>query len=148
MQEKQYRLKGGNGRYFITGAGFTGTVEQATKLNQGAVTCATNLGFIGTAEEVKAASFAVVYIRKGEGARLLSGLGKNTADANKGQVDPSKRRFATFDEAVQHGIRFSARRKAAGDKPGSAGHEGFFVVESFDAVNSAINWKTGLTNSL
>ena len=75
-------------------------------------------------------------------------LNKLAPDANAGQVDPSKRRFATFDEAVMHGSRFAARRKDRKDSDGTAGHKGFFVVETNDAVNSAINWKTGLTNPL
>lgn len=109
------------------------------------VACLKNVGIVGSVEEL-VTSHAVVYIRKGEGERLLKGLGKNPANPNAGQVDPSKRRFATRDEAIQHGSRFSERKANAGDKNGSAGHEGFFLVETSDPVNAKINWKTGLTN--
>lgn len=109
------------------------------------VACLKNVGIVGSVEEL-VTSYAVVYIRKGEGVRLLKGLGKNPANPNAGQVDPSKRRFATRDEADQHGSRFRTRKANAGDQDGSAGHEGFFVVETSDPVNAKINWKTGLTN--
>ncbi len=109
------------------------------------VACLKNVGIVGFVEEL-VTSYAVVYIRKGEGERLLKGLGKNPANPNAGQVDPSKRRFATRDEADQHGSRFRSRKANANDADGSAGHEGFFVVETSDPVNAKINWKTGLTN--
>jgi len=109
------------------------------------VACLKNVGIVGSVEEL-VTSYAVVYIRKGEGERLLKGLGKNPANPNAGQVDPSKRRFATRDEADQHGSRFRTRKANASDAEGSAGHEGFFVVETSDPVNAKINWKTGLTN--
>lgn len=146
MQNKKYVLRGASGGYFVQGAGFTATSKcGATVLTQAQLDCAAGLGFSGT-PEAATTSFAVVYIRKGEGQNLLAGQGKNSPDANKGQVDPSKRRFATFDEAVQHGSRFAERRAKRTDGNGSAGHEGFFVIQTSDEVNAAINWKTGLTN--
>lgn len=144
---KQYKLRNSAELFFVAGLGFVGTQANATVVDDAKATCLTGLGFSYTKVEVPA-SYAVVYIRRGEGAKLLAGQGKDKTDANKGQVDPSKRRFATRDEAHQHGSRFPERRANAGDQPGSAGHEGFFVVETYDAVNSVINWKSGKTNSL
>lgn len=146
MSDK-YKLKGSNGLYFVKGKGFAALKSSADVLTSEQVTCAAGLGYVGTKEEA-ITSFAVVYIRKGEGLNLLSGGKKNPADANKGQIDPSKRRFATEDEAWQHGTRARERRANRGDKPGTAGHEGFFVISTSDPVNSAVNWKSGLTNSL
>jgi hypothetical protein len=146
---KQYKLKqvGYPGYYFLKGKGFTASKAGASVLSEQDIACAANLGYTGVSEALPV-SFGVVYIRKGEGQRLLAGLGKNPANPNAGQVDPSKRRFATRDEADTHGSRFRTRKANAGDAEGSAGHEGYFVVETNDPVNSAVNWKTGLTNSI
>ncbi len=144
---KQYKLKGPNGLYFVNGAGFSGTLATASVLTCENLTCLEGVGFKGTKVELPS-SYAVVYIRKGEGQNLLKGLGKSRPDAANGQVDPSKRRFASFDEAVAHGSRFQVRRAHRGDAAGTAGHIGFFVVETYDPVNSAVNWKSGLTNSI
>ncbi len=147
MNDK-YNLKGINGKFFVKGQGFTAcTKNTASVLSNGEIACAAGLGYNGTAVEA-ILSYAVVYIRKGEGVKLLNGGSKNTPDINKGQVDPSKRRFATEDEAWKHGTRARERRANQGDQKGTAGHEGFFVIETSDPVNSAVNWKSGLTNSL
>lgn len=136
---KKYVLKGSNGLFYVKGSGFTAACKnKASALTESQLACAADLGFTGTKYDATT-SFAVNYIR-------LENL-----DAN-GQVkpdtrNPSKRRFATRDEAIQHGKRFGERRaKAKGSKAGSAGHIGFYVTESSDPVNAAINWKTGLTN--
>ncbi len=148
MTNNKYKLKGANGLYFVQGAGWTGTEATASILTCENISCLAGVGFTGTKVEVKTRSYGVVYIRKGEGQNLLAGKGKGSPNAALGQIDPSKRRFATSDEAWQHGSRAQERRAHRGDKPGTAGHEGFFVVETYDAVNSAVNWKSGLTNSL
>ena len=136
---KQYTLKGSNGSYYVKGEGFTASCrKKASALTDEQVNCAIELGFTGT-KEVLATSFAVNYIRAGD------------LDSN-GQVkpntkNPSRRRFATRDEAIKHGSRFGVRKSAErGAKPGSAGHIGFYVTESTDPVNAKVNWKTGLTN--
>ncbi len=145
---KQYKLHNTSALYFVLGAGFTTSdVAKASVVDDAKVECLKGLGFSFTAVE-QPKSYGVVYIRQGDGAKLLAGLGKSTPSAGAGQLDPSKRRFATRDEAIQHGSRFDQRRKDRGDKPGSAMHEGFFLVETFDPVNAAINWKSGLTNSI
>lgn len=149
----KYVLKNGSGLFFVEGVGFFATkASEATTLCGDSadctIACCAKLGITGISKVVASKSWAVVYIRQGEGIKLLNGGAKNAADANKGQVDPSKRRFATRDEAIQHGSRFDTRRKDRGDAPGTAGHEGFFVIETSDPVNAAVNWKTGLTNPL
>lgn len=147
MNNKKYNLKDAKGLYFVNGSGFVGLKSTASALDESKVACLTGLGFTFKQEDAYQ-SFGVVYIRKGEGVRLLNGLGKNPAQPGLGQVDPSKRRFATRDEADQHGSRFRTRKANAGDAEGSAGHEGYFVVETTDPVNSTVNWKSGLTNSI
>lgn len=149
----KYVLKNAAGLFYVEGAGFVAAKasEATTLCNDSAdctIACCSKLGITGINKVVASKSWAVVYIRQGEGIKLLNGGAKDPADANKGQVDPSKRRFATRDEAIQHGSRFDTRRKDRGDKPGTAGHEGFFVIETSDPVNAAVNWKTGLTNPL
>ena len=151
----KYALQDTNtGFYFVLNAGFIASVlAEATPLTSAELSnksaCALSMGINTTSVAIpEVVSYAVVYIRKGEGENLLKGYGKNAPDANNGQVDPSQRRFATFDEAVQHGSRFDTRRKERGDKPGTAGHEGFFVITTNDPVNAKVNWKTGLTNSI
>ncbi len=131
---KQYYLKNSTGYYFVLGRGFIATCRAgASKLTKQQVDCAGTNGFYGYSEEViTTRSFAVNYVRKDD----VVG-GKVSANAN----NPSKRRFATFDEAFQHGTQLQNREA-------SKGHVGFYVSESTDAPNAAINWKTGLTNSL
>lgn len=143
----QYKLRGTNGKFFVKGQGFVADEKGGSALDTCAADCAQKLGYVGTLVKAKL-SFAVVYIRKGEGEKLLAGGAKAPANAAAGQLDPSRRRFAERDEAIHHGARFAERRKNRGDKPGTAEHEGFFVIESTDEVNSAVNWKSGLTNSI
>ncbi len=136
--------------YFKQGQASSVNKDQATKFDSECeanktIACLKNVGIVGHVVPLQT-SWAVVYIRAGEGQRLLKGLGKNPANPNAGQVDPSKRRFATRDEADQHGSRLRLRKANAGDANGSANHEGYFVVETNDPVNAKINWKTGLTN--
>lgn len=131
------------GSYFVAGSGFVGSLKTATRLTSeeaaGVQQCARNMGINNSVVTTVVTSYAVNYIR--------------STDLVNGQVqpnckNPSKRRFATKDEAVQHGSRFGARRANAGDAEGTAGHIGFYVTETSDPVNAEINWKTGLTNPL
>lgn len=146
---KQYKLKDASGKFFVTGKGFSTTVEaSASSLDEAQIKCLLGLGFTDFEQIESSRSYAVVYIRRGEGIKLLGGSRKNVPDADKGQVDPSKRRFATWDEAHQHGSRFPERRAEKCDKAGTAGHEGFFVIETGDPVNAKVNWKSGKTNPL
>lgn len=149
MSKNNIALKGTNGNYFVLGQGFTAPlVSAASLLSNEQVASALNVGFTGTVEEVATKSFAVVYIRKGDANGTT--LNKQAPNANLGQVDPSKRRFETRDEAIIHGSRFATRRARKSDPVGSgtAGHIGFYVIETNDPVNSAVNPATGLTNSL
>ncbi len=139
-------LKGENGLYFVLGQGFTASCPGAASvLDCSQIKCAAGLGYNGTKEELaENKSFAVTYIRAKDlstGSLVKAGL-----NAAMNEVDPSKRRFATFDEAVRHGSRFNVRKANRGDQPGTAGHRGFYVSETSDPVNAKINWKTGLTN--
>ncbi len=138
---KQYLKGTQSGKFFVLGAGFVArSTKEASVLTDAQVTAARSLGFEPSEVVKVASSFGVNYIREGDQN------GDGSIAANK--RNPSKRRFATKDEAIQHGSRFSERRKAAGDEAGTAGHIGFYVTPSCDAVNAAINWKTGKTNSL
>ncbi len=136
----------------VSGKGFTATkASDASKFSESEVecklACAADLGYSVTKVEVQDSSWGVTYIRKG----YLGTDGKITQkapDRNKGEIDPSKRRFATRKEAIQHGSRFAERRATKGDQPGTAGHIGFYVAETNDPVNAEINWTTGLTNAL
>ena len=146
MQNK-YNVKNTvNGLYLIVGKGFVSATQKgATEFSYADVgsqiNCAANMGLKTTYVAVpQVKSYAVNYVRTGD----VNADGSISANKR----NPSKRRFATKDEAIQHGSRFSERRKLANDAEGTAGHVGFWVSESFDAVNAAINWKTGLTNSL
>jgi len=141
---KKYALRGNvTGRFYVVGRGFVATsVAGATKMTSAEATqvqdCGRKFGAEASTAQAVAGSWAVNYIR----AENLTSTGQVKSDTR----NPSKRRFATKDEAVQHGSRFGERRKRAGDENGTAGHVGFWVSESSDAVNSEINWKTGLTN--
>lgn len=149
----KYVLKNGSGSYFVAGRGFSGktecegTVYTDKSSASGSQSCLAKLGF-GDSElvEVSSVSFACVYIRKGDADGIK--VTKKKGDANMNQIDPSKRRFATFDEARIHGSRFHVRKANRGDKPGTAGHLGYYVTETNDPVNAAVNPKTGLTNSI
>jgi hypothetical protein len=140
---KQYTVKSNiNGLFLVSGKGFVASKQSgATKFSaddaKAAQECAANLGVSTSLVEVKVSSYAVNYVR---------GINLKNGTVEKDERNPSKRRFATRDEAIQHGSRFAERRANAGDQPGTAGHIGFYVTETTDPVNAAINWKTGLTN--
>jgi len=138
---KQY-LKGiESGKFFGLGRGFTATTKaEASQLSDEQVEAVRIAGFEPSETVAVSTSFACNYIRSGD-VNVDGSIAAN-------KRNPSRRRFATKDEAIQHGSRFSERRKLAGDEPGTAGHVGFWVSEELDAVNASINWKTGLTNSL
>lgn len=139
---KQFNVKSNlNGYYFVLGAGFTAySVANASKLTEEQIACVRNLGYNNFTVVPVKVSFAVSYIRNVD----LNGDGTVKANAK----NPSKRRFATRDEAIQHGSRFATRKAKGSDVAGSAGHIGYYVIETSDAVNAVINWKTGLTNPL
>jgi hypothetical protein len=119
--------------YFVKGAGFAASYTSgATKLTQQDIDCARNLGYAGTAVPV-VTSFAVNYVRPQD----LDATGQVKSNVR----NPSRRRFATFAEAFQHGTKLRTRDE-------SKGHLGFYVTETSDAVNARINWETGLTNSI
>lgn len=128
--------------YYIKGFGFTGTKASATRLTEGeAQSVAAAYRTIGTypsaVVEKADKSFAVMYVRPGDIAA------NGTVKANT--LNPSKRRFATEDEAFTHGARFRERTK---DGSTPCNHKGFYVVETQDPVNAYVNQATGLTNSL
>jgi hypothetical protein len=140
---KMFNVKSNyNGYYFVTGAGFTAySPDKASKLTAEQVGCLKNLGYNNfTVVEVKT-SFAVSYIRQGD-------LNADGVTVKPNVKNPSKRRFATRDEAMQHGSRFAVRKAKGSDVEGSAGHIGYYVIETSDPVNAVINWKTGLTNPI
>ncbi len=138
----QYTFKGANGLFFVNGQGFAAQSRCAgSKLTAAQIKCLRESGFAGTEEAIKTnKSYAVNYVR----AKNLDGTGGVETDKR----NPSKRRFASFAEAKQHGSRFNVRVSKQGDKPGTAGHIGFYITETTDEVNSKVNWETGLTNSL
>jgi hypothetical protein len=141
-----------NGLYFVDGQGFTARDPKlATKIAPAdvecRVKCARAFGLLAQVEDAPAqVSYGVVYIRKGDVNGVQ--INKQAPNARVGATDPSKRRFATEQEAITHGSRFNVRKARKGDQPGTAGHRGFFIVETNDPVNSAVNPATGLTNSL
>jgi hypothetical protein len=145
MQNKYTIKHSTTGLHLIVGKGFVSATQKgATEFLSGdandQIKCAQAMGINATYVVVpQVKSYAVNYVRTGD----VNADG--SINANK--RNPSKRRFATKDEAIQHGSRFSERRKNANDAEGTAGHVGFWVSESFDAVNAEINWKTGLTNA-
>jgi hypothetical protein len=134
-------LKGSTGSFYKEGAGFTADQNNATRLSDDqadeVLSCASKFGFSATAEEVSNKSFAVCYLRQSD--LNLDG------SVNPNKLNPSRRRFATRAGASTHGRRFNVRRSGYGAEPGSAGHVGFYVIETNDPVNSAINLETGLT---
>lgn len=115
---------------------FATLAEAQTKL-----ACLKSAGYSAAAiENPKVITFAVGYIRKSD----LNPDGSVKSNSK----NPSRRRFATADERDQHGSRFAERKAKGSDVPGSAGHIGWYGIETTDPVNATINWKTGLTNSL
>ncbi len=151
----KFVLKNLAGLYLVVGSGFIGkSASQGTQLSESeancAAGCAQKMGLGNTTSEtVPEISFAVVYVRKGD--TFSNGvLTKASPNANLNQFDPSKRRFATRADANTHGKRFDTRRASKSDpkNSGTAGHIGFFVIETNDPVNSTVNPATGLTNSI
>jgi hypothetical protein len=144
-------LKEPNGRFFVRGKGFVAqNKNEATQFQSAedaakAVGCAAEFGIQAHMEEVLSISFGVVYIRRKD-VTANGELDKQKADRALNEQDPSRRRFATFEEARIHGSRFHVRRAKRGDAPGTAGHRGFYIVETNDPVNAAVNPATGLTN--
>lgn len=128
--------------YYIQSKGFTGSKTQATRLEyseaQGVASCAKNMGHAGPVIEKVSVSFAVNYIRP----ENLDANGNVKPDAR----NPSRRRFATRQEAEKHASRFMERKKKNSTE--LAGHCGAYVTESTDEVNAYVNPDTGLTNSL
>jgi hypothetical protein len=139
---KKYYLQGNaSGLFFVLGVGFIAADKnKASQLTNDQIAGAVAAGF-GPATKIEVVvSYAVNYIRQTDlDANLV-------VKANA--KNPSSRRFATRDEANQHGSRFNVRKAAKGAPEGSAGHIGYYVTESTDPVNAVINWKTGLTNPL
>ncbi len=141
------------GLYFVVGAGFSGSIKDATQVEScdvaGIQACAKNMGisptFVGSAPVNK--SFAVVYIRRND-VDANGKIVQHEPNAALGQRNPSRRRFATLAEAITHGSRFAERRANRGDKAGTAGHRGFYFVETNDPVNAEVNPVSGLTNSI
>ncbi len=133
MNKLFYLRSNRNGYYFVLGAGFTTTrASSASKLTQAQVNAVKVAGFEPSYTEAVQSSFAVNYVRQVD---IVGGRVQQNAN------NPSSRRFATFDEAFQHGTQLRTRDE-------SATHVGFYVTESSDAVNATINWKTGKTNAL
>ncbi len=137
----KYNLLGTCGHWFVLGKGFTAYAQKdASVVGDDEVRCLrANLGYKFSTRAPLTVSFAVCYVRKTDLA----------ADGTVRQniKNPSRRRFATRDEANQHGSRFAERKAKGSDVAGSAGHVGFYVIETYDPVNAEINWKTGLTNA-
>lgn len=132
--------------YFISGSGFVGTQKTATvfpSVDAASCTlkCAASMGITASAEvlpELK--SYAVGYIRASD---------LNTDGSVKMNTkNPSRRRFATIEEARAHGSRYFVRKAKGSTVVGSAGHIGYYVIVTNDPVNAAVNPKTGLTNKL
>lgn len=134
-----------SGLYFVEGQGFVAANSaQATKMDvaraDDVADAAEVLGANAEVEPAPSVSFGVNYIRAGD----VNADGSISANKR----NPSKRRFATRDEANQHGSRFGERRAKHGDAAGTAGHIGYWVSETNDPVNAEINWKTQLTNAI
>ncbi len=143
----KYVLKNSlSGLFLVVGSGFVAeTACKATKFDYNEAlssqTCAKSLGV--TALLVQAPvkkSFAVNYVRPND----LNGDGTIKQNVK----NPSRRRFATREEANAHGSRFGVRKAKGSRVSGSAGHIGFYVTESTDPVNATVNPETGLTNSI
>lgn len=133
-----------SGLFFLAGSGFVADQKTATVMSEDKLTvvlgAAYDMGINAEAVDAPNVSFGVNYIRQGD----VNADGSISANKR----NPSKRRFATRDEANQHGSRFGERKAKAGDAAGTAGHIGYWVSETNDPVNAEINWKTGLTNAI
>lgn len=143
----KYNIKSRHGHFMKLGCGFCSTTQKDALVfvedeAQDVVDSFNHVYGAGYAEAVPVMdkSYAVSYVREGD----LDGDGNVIAN----RKNPSRRRFATRDEAIQHGSRFQERKANVNDAEGSAGHIGFYVIETYDPVNAEINWKTGLTNPL
>jgi len=131
---------------YLNCAGFTTDISKAQVFDNAAaaqakIASAAQFGLtLVTVAAPVTKSFAVGYIRKGD---------LNTDRSIKSNTNnPSRRRFATQKEAMQHGSRFAERKAKGSRTPGSAGHIGYYLIETNDPVNSSVNPVTGLTNKL
>lgn len=147
-------LKNIAGMYFVFGSGFVASsVAAATRLEtEQAIDlqdCAKAMGQgETTVESVANKSYAVCLIRKGQ--LQPDGSITGTTVSSGWPLTPTRRRFATREEAITHGGRFATRRASKSDPVGSgtAGHLGYYVIETDDPVNAAVNPDTGLTNPI
>jgi hypothetical protein len=139
--QKKYKLQSKvSGFWFVKGQGYISSLEAASALTVNEIEAIRAAGFEPFKAIEVVTSFAVSYVRVPD---------LNDDGSIKDNVkNPSRRRFATRDEAIQHGSRFSVRKAKGSDVEGSAGHIGYYVIETSDPVNATINWKTGLTNAL
>lgn len=140
-------IKNDSGLYYKTGCGFTANLDSASHLDEFGVenvltSCEdlgiTNLSVVDAPAPTPKTSWAVCYIRGGD----LNDDGSIKLNTN----NPSRRRFGSRCEAIVHGSRFAIRKAKGSTTAGSAGHVGFWVIETTDPVNAAINPETGLTN--
>lgn len=142
MSKKYVLVNPASGWYLVVNKGFVGTLSAASRLTEdeanGAAKCAGQFGIECSLKELSV-SYGVSYVRPGD-------LKDGKVDFNT--LNPSRRRFATREEANIHGRRFDVRKAKKSKVVGSAGHIGFYVIETSDPVNAAINPATGLTNKL
>lgn len=131
---------------YLNCAGFTTDISKAQVFENAAaaqakIASAAQFGLtLVTVAAPVTKSWAVGYIRKGD---------LNTDRSIKSNTNnPSRRRFATQKEAMQHGSRFDQRKAKGSRIPGSAGHIGYYLIETNDPVNASVNPATGLTNKL
>lgn len=134
------------GRYFITGRGMaTSNPNEATKFTtvssaSNQIGCLNSAGlFYLTVEAVPVVDPNIVQNRDGSSYAVSfvrpSQL-RSDGSVNAHKLNPSKRRFATYEEAVHHGSRFMVIEK----------HAGFYVTKRYEPVNSYVNKVTGKTN--
>lgn len=140
-------IKNMSGLYYKTGHGFTANLDSASRLDgfevDSVLESCEDLGISGLTVieapvEKPSVSWAVCYVREGD----LNSDGSIKTNTN----NPSRRRFATRCEAIAHGSRFAVRKAKGSDVTGSAGHVGFWIIQTNDPVNAAVNPATGLTN--
>ena len=136
-----------SGLFFVEGTGFAGSQASATRFANAAeadqvLKCAARFGIAVGDSVIEAAvevdpnikqnadgsSFAVNFVR----AKSINADGS----INTHRLNPSKRRFATIEEARHHGSRFVTIEK----------HLGFYVTKTTDPVNAWVNQGTGKTN--
>jgi len=139
-------IKNAAGLFFVKGKGFCASIEaEATAFSAAEVSatqdcmvaCGLERGTVvdyvvptdpNIKQNANGVSFAVSYVR----SKQLRADGS----INTHKLNPSKRRFATHDEATHHGRRFMAIEK----------HLGFYVTQTKDPVNAYVNKVTGKTN--